>query len=88
MARYDDRKKGAAPGRTSFPQVSFEDRDTGDIWRCKDTCYPTCSDSKKRCSVVVVRCTVAIKTRRSGGYETYPVQRCGKVGLAQSPAVG
>lgn len=31
MARYDDRKKEAAPGRTSFPRVSSEDRDTGDI---------------------------------------------------------
>ncbi|HQU31153.1 MAG: transposase family protein [Planctomycetia bacterium] len=34
---------------------------------------------KKRCAVVVVRCTGAITTRRSGGYATYPAQRCGKV---------
>lgn len=32
---------------------------------------------KKRRAVVVVRCTGAIMTRRSGGYETYPAERCG-----------
>jgi hypothetical protein len=32
---------------------------------------------KKRCVVVVVKCTGAIMTRRSGGYETCPAERCG-----------
>ena len=79
MARHNDRKKEAAPGRISFPRVSSEGRDTGDSWRCKGTCYPTCSDSKKRCAVVVVMRTGAIIPRRSGGYETHSARRCGKV---------